>query len=53
MNRERKGSRGINGGIEMEEWREYFMEMLEGVEDKVIRGLGRERGREEKEGKRG
>lgn len=30
MNRERKGSREINGGIEMEDWRKYFMGMLGG-----------------------
>lgn len=47
MNRERKGRRGINEGIEMEEWREYFMGLLGGVKSRVVRGTGRERKGEE------
>lgn len=47
MNGERKGRRGINEGIEMEEWREYFMELLGGVKSRVVRGAGKERKGEE------
>lgn len=47
MNRERKERRGINEGIEMEEWREYFMGLLGGVKSRVVRGAGRERKGEE------
>lgn len=53
VNRERKGRRGINEEIEIREWKKYFMGLLGGVEGRVIRGLGRERGRGEKEGRRG
>lgn len=52
MNRERKRRRGINEGIEMEEWREYFMGLLGGVKSRVVRGAGRER-KGEKEGEEG
>lgn len=43
MNRERRGRRGINEGIEMKEWREYFMGLLGEMEGRVVRGLRRER----------
>lgn len=38
----------MNEGIEMEEWRDYFMELLGGVEIRVVRGArkGRERDNE-------
>lgn len=42
-NCEKKGSRGLNGGIEMEEWRKYFMGKLRRMEGRLVRGLGRER----------
>lgn len=50
INRERKGRKGINEGIEMKEWREYFRNLLGGVEERIIaEGSGeREEGREEK-----
>jgi len=28
------------GDIEMEEWKEHFMRLLDGVEERVIRGVG-------------
>jgi len=48
INRER-GRRGrINEGIAMEEWKEYFMGVLGGVEGRVVLGGGRERGKRRK-----
>lgn len=44
VNRERKGRKGINEEIELEEWREYFMGLLGGEEEKVSR---EEKGEEE------
>lgn len=41
VNRERRRGKRINEGIEMEEWREYFMRLMGGVEGKIVRG-GRE-----------
>jgi len=39
INRER-GRRGrINEGIDMEEWKEYFMGLLGGVEGRVVLGV--------------
>jgi len=32
INRERKRRKRINEGFEMEEWKEYFMSLLEGIE---------------------
>lgn len=48
INRERKKRKGINDGIEMEEWKEHFMRLLGGVERRVVRGGKRERGKEER-----
>ncbi|XP_071576349.1 uncharacterized protein [Temnothorax nylanderi] len=48
VNKERKKRRGIEEGIEEEEWKEHFMNLLGGVEGRVR--LGKEEGREEKEG---
>ena len=45
VNKERKRRERIKGGIEMREWKEYFMALLGGVERKVVRGE-RERGEE-------
>lgn len=42
VNKERK-KRGVNGGIKMEEWTEYFKELMGGVEGRVVRGT-REKG---------
>ncbi|XP_067207866.1 golgin subfamily A member 6-like protein 22 [Linepithema humile] len=52
INRERKRRVRINDGIEMEEWKEYFMRLLKGAERKVVKGNGRrkkEEGDEEEE----
>ncbi|KYN12238.1 hypothetical protein ALC57_15590, partial [Trachymyrmex cornetzi] len=45
VNRERKKWKGINKGIEMREWEEYFKELLGGVEWRVVRGEGERRSR--------
>lgn len=42
VNRERRRGKRINEEIEMEEWREYFMRLMGGVEGRIVRG-GRER----------
>lgn len=39
----RKKRRIVNEEIEAEEWREYFMELLGGIEYKVLGGDGEER----------
>lgn len=44
VNKERK-KRGVNGGIKMEKWTEYFKELMGGVEGRVVRGI---RGKGEK-----
>jgi len=44
INNERKRRRRINEGIGMNEWREQFMRVLGGVEERVVRGNGREGG---------
>lgn len=45
INRERKKRARINEGIEMEEWKEYFMGLLGGVEGRmVMSGRGRREG---------
>lgn len=51
INRERKKRARINEGIEMEEWKEYFMGLLEGgVEGRVVMdGRDRREGRGEEE----
>ncbi|KYN27547.1 hypothetical protein ALC57_03066 [Trachymyrmex cornetzi] len=41
VNRERKKWKGVNKGIEMREWEEYFKELLGGVEERVVRGKGK------------
>ncbi|XP_077255453.1 uncharacterized protein LOC143893678 [Temnothorax americanus] len=48
VNRERRKRRGIEEGIEEEEWKEHFMKLLGGVEGRVR--MGKEGEREEKEG---
>lgn len=50
INRERKRSKRINEGIEMGEWKEYFMRLLvEGKVVKVRERRKREKGGEEEE----
>lgn len=50
VNRERKGKKRVNEGLEIGEWKEYFMRLLGGVEDRVIKGEGQgTAGREEEE----
>lgn len=49
MNRERRGRRRINEGIRIEEWRKYFMELLGGVEGKVVKGYRDRREEEDRE----
>lgn len=53
INKDRKRKKVVNEGIEMEEWRDYFMELLGGVEIRIVRGArnGRERDNEEDLGK--
>ena len=43
INRDRKSRKKINEGIKEEEWREYFMSLLGGVEEKVVKGKGKEK----------
>ncbi|XP_024876545.1 vicilin-like seed storage protein At2g18540 [Temnothorax curvispinosus] len=47
VNRERRKRRGIEEGIEEEEWKKYFMQLLGGVEGRVK--MGEDEGREGKE----
>jgi len=49
VNRERKRWKGINEDIKMEEWEEYFKELLGGVERRVVQGKNRRGRREEEE----
>lgn len=42
INNEKKRKRRINKGIGMSEWREQFMTLLRGVEERVVKGSGRE-----------
>jgi len=47
LNKERKRRKGINENIEIEEWKEFFMRLLGGVEGRVViekekEGWGRE-----------
>lgn len=53
INRERKSKKKVNEGIEMDVWREYFMELLGGVEGRVLRGLKKGRKRDEEEDLKG
>jgi len=46
LNKERRKRRGINEGIDQEKWKEYFMDLLGGVETRVRLGGGREGGEE-------
>jgi len=43
INKKRKRKKRINEGIRPEEWKEYFMSIIGGVEDKVLRGGKRRR----------
>lgn len=43
MNRERRKGKKVNEGIEWDKWKEHFMRLLGGVEDKVVRGKGSDR----------
>jgi len=49
VNRERKRWKGINEDIKMEEWEEYFKELLGDVERRVVQGEDRRGRREEEE----
>ena len=52
VNKDRRKKRRVNEGIRMEEWKEYFMCLLGGVETRVVRGderKDRESGRREVE----
>lgn len=44
ISRERKKRKRLNEGIDMKEWKEYFMRILRGIEDRMVRK--REEGRE-------
>ncbi|XP_077273093.1 uncharacterized protein LOC143903409 [Temnothorax americanus] len=49
ISRVRKKRKRINEKIKMKEWREYFMELMGGMENKVLKGEGRRnRQKEEK-----
>jgi len=49
INRERKKRKGVNGNIEMEEWNEFFMGLLCGVNNRVVMRRGRTRTEREEE----
>lgn len=54
VNRERRKRKKINEYIEMEDWKEHFMRLLGGVENRVVKGgemreRGKEGGEEEEE----
>jgi len=51
VNRERKRRKRINETIELEEWKEYFMGLLGGIERRAVRVMEREEGRREKDEK--
>jgi len=38
VNRERRKTKGVDEGIQMKEWKEHFMELLGGVEERVLKG---------------
>lgn len=44
VRKERKRRKRVNEDIEMDEWKEYFMGLLGGVEGRVIRGEKERRG---------
>ncbi|KMQ83443.1 axoneme-associated protein, partial [Lasius niger] len=46
VNRERRKGKGVDEGIQMKEWKEYFMGLLGGVEERVRRGRERRNRRE-------
>ena len=50
INRERKGRRRVNKEIGKEEWKEHFMELIGGVDEKVV-SLGGGRGESKRRGK--
>lgn len=37
VNRERRRRKKVNKNIDMEEWKEHFMRLLGGVEDRVVK----------------
>jgi len=43
IRKERKSRKKINEEIKIEDWKEYFMRLMEVVERKVVRGGGRKR----------
>jgi len=43
INRERKKRKRVNGNIEMEKWKEFFMGLLGRVNNRVVMGRGRKR----------
>lgn len=49
VNRERKKWKGINERIGEDEWKEYFMKLLGGVERRVVKGRGGGRGEDEEQ----
>lgn len=49
INKERKKKKGINEEIELEEWKEYFMKVMGGVEERVR--MGEEKRRMKKNGR--
>jgi len=49
IRKERKGRIKINEEVKMEDWKEYFMKLLGGVERKVRRGERRREDQEEKD----
>jgi len=49
VNKGRKRRKEIDDGIEEEEWKEYFMRVLGGVDHKIRKGEWREREGEERE----
>lgn len=38
VNREGRKTKGVDKGIQMREWKEHFMELLGGVEERVLKG---------------
>lgn len=42
VNRERRSRKRINEEIKLEDWKEYFMGLLGGVEERVVRDIERE-----------
>lgn len=50
MNRECRCRKGINEEIEMEERKEYFMGLLDGMKNRIVKG--EQRGRKKKKKKK-